>query len=287
MNKINVRMDPSIPTKQQICHFAEGLYSQMIKNISNQSSIFCLLIDDDAILPEYPRLTTANLRNVLLGGKSTGKATVDEFVQARVEYDSPIRSLSQSPFRQDNPFLVHTSKTRKTDQKRIHFSSAISMNKTHLINHLVLSTSTIINRIFGIRRKQTVQLVKLQLSIQRRIALLRACANICHVVSNTDATYITENIAKRAYQRVIQDPFGAFRPSIEIEIYTKKFPACMEKAANSYGYIDEWANKCSFNATSCFDNVDDRKVKRTKKIRVLFEKKPFLALCKNTLLLFT
>jgi hypothetical protein len=99
--------------------------------------------------------------------------------------------------------------------------------------------------LFGIQRKQTVQLVKLQLSIQRRIALLRECANICHVVSNTDATYITENIAKRAYQRVIQDPVGAFRASIEIEIYTKEFPVCMEKAVNSYGYIDEWANKCS------------------------------------------
>jgi hypothetical protein len=114
------------------------------------------------------------------------------------------------------------------------------MNKTHLINHLVLSTSTIINRIwseqeqkryipktddqqsclsksvvhvlFGIQRKQTVQLVKLRLSIQRHITLLRECSNICHVVSNTDATYFfTKNIAKRAYQRVIQDPFGTFR----------------------------------------------------------------------------
>jgi hypothetical protein len=264
MNKINVSMDPTIPTEQKIRHFAEGLYSQMIQIISNQSSIFCLLIDDDAILPEYPGLTTANLRNVLLGGKLTGKATVDEFVQARVKYDSPIRSLSQSLFRQDNPFLVHTSKTRKTDQKRIHFSLAISMNEKNLISHLVLSTSTIINRIwseqeqkryipktddqqsclpksvvcvlFGIQRKQTVQLVKLQLSIERCIALLRECTNICHVVSNIDATYyITENIAKRAYQRVIQDPFGAFRPSIEFEIYTKGFPVCMEKAVNSYG----------------------------------------------------
>jgi hypothetical protein len=110
-----------------------------------------------------------------------------------------------------------------------------------------------------------VQLIKLQLPIERRIALLHECANLCHIVSNTDATYITENTAKRAYQRVVQDPFGAFRPSIEIEIYTKEIPACMEKAVNSYGYIDEWANECSFNATSCFDNVDDRKVKRTKK----------------------
>jgi hypothetical protein len=76
MNKINVSMDPTIPTEQKICHFAEGLYSQMIDNLSNQSLIFCLLIDDDAILPEYPGLTTANLKNVLLGGKSTGKATV-------------------------------------------------------------------------------------------------------------------------------------------------------------------------------------------------------------------
>jgi hypothetical protein len=36
MNKINVSMDPTIPTEQQIRHFAEGLYSQMIENISNQ-----------------------------------------------------------------------------------------------------------------------------------------------------------------------------------------------------------------------------------------------------------
>jgi hypothetical protein len=73
MNKINVSMDPTIPTEQQIHHFAEGLYSQMIENISNQSSIFCLLIDDDAILPEYPGLTTANLRNVLLGENQPAK----------------------------------------------------------------------------------------------------------------------------------------------------------------------------------------------------------------------
>jgi hypothetical protein len=149
INKNIVSMDPTTPTEQQIRHFAEGIYSQMIDNLINQSSMFCLLIDDDAILPEYPGLTTANLRNVLLGGKSTGKATINEFIQARVEYDTPIRSLSQSLFLHDNPFLLHRSPTRHADQKRVHFLSAISMKETDLISHLVLSTSTIIARIWS------------------------------------------------------------------------------------------------------------------------------------------
>jgi hypothetical protein len=102
--------------------------------------------------------------------------------------------------------------------------------------------------------------------------LLRECANICHVVSDTDATYITENTAKRAYQRVVQDPFGAFRPSIAFEIYLTDFPACIEKAINSYGYIDECANQCNHNATLCFDNVHDRKLKRNQKSNSLLKR---------------
>lgn len=154
INKINgIMVTPSI-TEQQISDFAEGLYSQMIQNLSNQSSIFCLLINEDAVLPEYPGLTTANLRNVLLGGKSSGKATVDELIQARAVYDSPIHSLSQSLFLHDNPFLLPAPRNRNADQKRIHLSSAITMNEKDLISHLVLSTSIITNRIWSEQEKK-------------------------------------------------------------------------------------------------------------------------------------
>jgi hypothetical protein len=74
------------------------------------------------------------------------------------------------------------------------------------------------------------------------------------VISPGRASYITEEIAKRAYERIVQDPHGINRQAIKLERHTKDFPAQLESAITCYGYINEWASQCGYNAYCCFDN---------------------------------
>jgi hypothetical protein len=86
----------------KIKNFAENLYSKMIKNFNDQTSSFALLTRDDATFPEFPGITSANLRNVLLGGKSSGTASIEDFIKARAAYgfffESWLETLKRNKF---------------------------------------------------------------------------------------------------------------------------------------------------------------------------------------------
>jgi hypothetical protein len=134
-------------SENQIRQFAEGLYSEMIDNLSNVSSTFPLIISDDATFPEFPGLTSGNLRNILLGGQSSGTASIKEFIQARAEYDFPMRSLSLSLYHHKDPFWFDCDK-QSINQQHIYKSPANIFNEKELISHLVQSTYTITTRIW-------------------------------------------------------------------------------------------------------------------------------------------
>jgi hypothetical protein len=71
-----------MPSEEEIQKFAEKLYSKLIENFNKKDSPFALLSNDSATFSQCPGVTSANIRNVLLGGDSTGTATYEEFVKA-------------------------------------------------------------------------------------------------------------------------------------------------------------------------------------------------------------
>jgi hypothetical protein len=83
--------------EEEIRRFAEQLYTQLVHHFNDPNYAYALLMDD-ACFAEFPGLTAANLRNVLLGGTSTGSATIEEFVTARAEYETNFTHRSMSLF---------------------------------------------------------------------------------------------------------------------------------------------------------------------------------------------
>jgi hypothetical protein len=235
----------------KIKKFAESLYSKMIENFNDQTSSFALLTRDDATFPELPGITSANLRNVLLGGKSSGTASIEDFIKARAEYDSPFTRVSYDYMLSDG----NISDLSTHQQHSFFLNPCQKMKESELIGHLIQSTYIITTRIwseeqqcryirklddkhilskqviwalFGIRRKQIVSLVDLQLPLRRRIALLNECANICHVLSPKHR--ITNEVAHRVYERIVIDPCGAKRKKIDISSEAENFPEILKKS---------------------------------------------------------
>jgi hypothetical protein len=83
-------------TEEEIICFAEGLYANLIEQFNNKNSKLALLTQDDAIFPEFPGISSGNLRNVLIGGKSSGTASVAELITAHVEYEASSCKVSHS-----------------------------------------------------------------------------------------------------------------------------------------------------------------------------------------------
>jgi hypothetical protein len=265
-------------TEHEIKKFAEKLYEQFIHNFQKQNSPFLLLMQDNAIYPKFPGIKPANIRNVLIGGESSGTASFSELITARALYDAPfsgvVMKMSESRAQAVLP----------TDFIPISFTLSDSMSESKIIDHLVMSTGIIITRIwspetiqkyvrgqgeteeprnlsrqviralFGIKRRQQVKLYKLQMPIHKRILLLNTCIQICNTTTKTSKNrrpaIIDVLVAERAYQRIIVDPFGTKRPNdIELPHLLENFPIALENAIEAHGYIDEWALKVNFDAT--------------------------------------
>lgn len=82
--------------EEDIRHFAQELYGKFIASLNAKECPFSLFTQDDATFPEFPGITAANLRNVLIGGDSSGSASFAEFTMARVEYDASWFQVSHS-----------------------------------------------------------------------------------------------------------------------------------------------------------------------------------------------
>jgi hypothetical protein len=216
----------------------------------------------------------ANIRNVLIGGDSSGTATYHEFITARAMYESSCIAVSYS--------MVQEAGLSSDDTRYISFTDSDTLDAEPLLNHLVQSTATIISRIwscetieknlradmaehghlskqiirafFGVKRRQQVTLFQLNLPIDRRIALLNECIKICNVNkkwANNQRNVIDSAVAIRAYKRIVSDPCGVHRVH-DIDLLqreTQYFPEALEHAININGYIDEWAKNVNFDST--------------------------------------
>jgi hypothetical protein len=129
----------------KIKNFAESLYSKMIENFNDQTSSFVLLTRDDATFPELPGITLANLRNVLLGGKSSGTASIEDFIKARAEYDSPFTRVSYDYMLSDG----NISDLSTHRQHSLFLNPCQKMKESELIRHLIQSTYIITTRIWS------------------------------------------------------------------------------------------------------------------------------------------
>jgi hypothetical protein len=196
-------------TEEEIVEFAEKLYQQFIENFrKKKKSPFLLLTLDDATFRCCPGITSANLRNVLLGGKSSGSASYNEFIAARATYEAPCVEFAMSM--SWRPVFRHDSNNLDS---MFQFTDSDSMSEKKIIDHLIMSTRIIITRIwseekiqkyirdsgkdvpagtlskqvvralFGVKRRQQIQLYKLNMPIHRRIALLNECIKVCNVMT--------------------------------------------------------------------------------------------------------
>lgn len=83
-------------TEEEIRAFAEKIYADLIQKFNQIDSPFALLSHDDATFVDCPGVTSANLCNVLIGGKSNHTATFEEFIRARADYDASCIKVSYS-----------------------------------------------------------------------------------------------------------------------------------------------------------------------------------------------
>jgi hypothetical protein len=131
-------------TEEGIRVFAEDLYRKLIQNFNETESPFALIMQDDATFSECPGLTSANIRNVLLGGNSNGTATYEEFVQARAEYDASCIKAT---------FSIQTGIGSNQQQSKL-FEPAERLDVEKIIDHLTRSTSIIIQRLWSLKMQQ-------------------------------------------------------------------------------------------------------------------------------------
>jgi hypothetical protein len=109
-------------------------------------------------------------------------------------------------------------------------------------------SSKVILALFGVKWKQKVTLMELNLPIHKRIALLNECIRICNMMSNgQNSVVITEDVVIRAYCRLVGDPFSAKRTTVDIQKSTEGFPSALTNAIKHFGYIDEWAKMVQYD----------------------------------------
>jgi hypothetical protein len=264
-------------SEQRIKKFSENLYKKLINNFNQPESPFWLLTRDDATFSELPGITSANIRNVLIGGHSSGTATYEELIIARAYYEASCVELSFSML-SDDPLM------QRANSPTISFTNSQTMDIEMAVDHLLKSTAIIISRIwskdtinnyllrkqsaedntrnlskqairalFGCSRRQKVSLYQLNMPIHRRIALLNECINVCNISTNDgDSRFATidDTVARRAYNRIVVDPCGMHRVhDLKLQEETQKFPLALKEAIACHGYIDDWAVKVQFNPT--------------------------------------
>jgi hypothetical protein len=136
-------MSVFLRTKNDIRIFAEDLYKKLIANFNEFDSPIVQLTRDDTTYPECPGVTSANLRNVLIGGASTGTATWAELICARVEYEV---SCSTAIF----SIAAVDSKINQL-QPSTKFEIADLIDNNTIIKHLIRSSQIIISRIWSVQ----------------------------------------------------------------------------------------------------------------------------------------
>jgi hypothetical protein len=99
------------------------------------------LTRDDTTYPECPGVTSANIRNILIGGASTGTATWAELICARVEYEV---SCSTATF----SIATADSKIDQLQPSSI-FAIADPIDTNTIIEHLIRSSQIISRRIWS------------------------------------------------------------------------------------------------------------------------------------------
>jgi predicted dienelactone hydrolase len=278
-------------TEDEIFRFAEDLYEKFIKTLHRTESPFALLAQDNATYPELPGITSANLRNVMIGGSSLGTATFSELIMARVEYDVSISKVSHSIQNVESGGAISTYlNLPKYDVENVLLDRIQS--STHIITQRIWSKEVqkkyirkshdlpsgmlpkaVIRALFGVTRKKRVALFELQLPLRVRVSLLNECINICNVSLNVQSQKITEAVAVRAYNRIVGDPNGKHRTVIDLCSKANGFPMALANAIKQHGYIDEWACQVGYNHTLNKTITADDKKKRRSAIKPL--KQPF------------
>jgi hypothetical protein len=122
-----------MPTEEEIVQFAEQLYKQLIINFNKQDSPFLLLTQDNATFSQLPGIKSENIRNVLIGGHSSGTATYQDFIVARALYEAS---------------CVEVSLQLEEETQDILFTASTIMEADKVLHHLIRSTAIIINRIW-------------------------------------------------------------------------------------------------------------------------------------------
>jgi hypothetical protein len=264
-------------TEKEILLFAEDLYERLIQNFNQNDCPFALLTRDDATFSGCPGITSANIRNVLIGGDSSGTATFQELVTARIEYEVSNTYVSYSLFEiasNNNPWTQYeVSKKMNSDDVVQHLRKS-----THIITNRIwpddiqnryvrrskadppgMLSADVIRALFGFVRRQRIALSEINIPIQQRIALLNECIIVCNIQKISclnQAHTISANIARRAYNQLVGDANGHKCAKIDLNHYTKDFPIALEKVIAQYGFVDTWAKKSGYNASWRFEDIE-------------------------------
>lgn len=237
----------SITLSKEFTEFAEELYLSVVgHNQKVEENLKLLSAPDEQLVPGFPSFNVGNLRNTLLGGETSQCSTFQELLHTRMFYEGRY-SLITNPLDQTN-----------NDQY---------MYMNDLKQHLCVSTCTIVTKIFpqhiqrlfmthgnklkqpsvvlylyGISQKeqsQRLDIRSLQLSLRTRIDVLQECVKIHH--EHTHASrFINNKIAKMAYSRIVTDPQGTSRPTINLNHFARNFPIVISHAIYTHGLIDQW-----------------------------------------------
>jgi hypothetical protein len=111
---------------------------------------------------------------------------------------------------------------------------------------------SVVRALFGVSRKERVALFELQLPLPLRVSLLNECIQICKLGKpgkNNQSSKITEEVAVRAYNRIVGDRTGKNLKEINLCKETIGFPKELADAIDNNGYIDKWASQVQFDHT--------------------------------------
>jgi hypothetical protein len=255
-------------TDDKILRFALEQYGALINALNDKKCPFALLTQDDATFPEFPGITAANLRNVLIGGTASGTATYYELLMARVEYDAPCSKVEHLTLNDDGsrPISLYTQ-APKYDVET--FLLDRMQESTYIITQRIWSEDvqnkyirkaadiptgmlqkSVIRALFGVTRKERVAVYELQLPLDLRILLLNECIKICKVAkitpTNNQSSKITEAVAIRAYKRIVSDKKGATREDIDLFKETMDFPSALANEIQKKWLYRRVGGTCQF-----------------------------------------
>jgi hypothetical protein len=162
-------------SEQTIKDFSEELYKNMIDSFNQPDSPFWLLTRDDATFSDLPGVTSANIRNVLIGGHSSGSATYQELIIARAYYEASSKKISLS-LSGDHTFdesqimdfdlaLDHLIESSTIILTRIWSTETISTYISRTKDGSRNLSKRAVRALFGCGRRQKVSLYKLNMPI--------------------------------------------------------------------------------------------------------------------------